>query len=299
MSAASNGQIGAVVDRDLTTRRRVRQASAESGARPTFLHDVSAEELTDRLAVTKREFGCCLVIDDAYSALRTRINRLANIGDVISSAPHRALLETSTGGVVADEEVLPFAPESLDLVLSNLTLHLTNDTPGTLIQIRRALKPDGLFSASLFGSETLTELRQSLLAAEAEAAGGVSPRVLPFPDIRDLGSLLQRAGFALPVTDQDRLTVRYDTMFDLMRDLRLMGLANSLFQRSRHPSKRSLFLRAAEIYAERYSDRDGRIRATFDYVYLSGWAPHESQQLPARRGSANVSMKDALEGRDR
>ncbi|MER0239878.1 methyltransferase domain-containing protein [Fulvimarina sp. MAC8] len=299
MSIAPETSVGTVIDRELTTRRRVRRAVAQGGDRPDFLHQVSAEELTERLSVTKREFERCLLVDDVYAALGPRIAGLANVDAVISSAPHPQLLEGAPAAVVADEEALPFAAGSLDLVLSNLTLHLTNDTPGTLIQIRRALKPDGLFSAALLGGETLNELRQSLLAAEAEASGGVSPRVVPFPDIRDLGGLLQRAGFALPVTDQDRLTVRYDTMFELMRDIRAMGLANSLVQRSRRPSTRAFFLRAAEIYADRFSDADGRIRATFDYVYLSGWVPHESQQKPARRGSAKASMKDALEHRER
>ncbi|MEN3791669.1 methyltransferase domain-containing protein [Fulvimarina sp. MAC3] len=294
---APETSVGTVVDRDLTTRRRVRRAAEEAAEQPSFLHEVSADELSERLGVTKRDFEHCLLIDDAYAALRQRIVGLSNVKNLISSAPHAALLKHAPIGVVADEETLPFAAGTLDLVLSNLTLHLTNDTPGTLVQIRRALKPDGLFSAALFGGDTLTELRQSLLAAEAESAGGVSPRVVPFPDIRDLGSLLQRAGFSLPVTDQDRLTVRYDTMFDLMRDLRAMGLSNSLVQRSRRPTTRSFFIRAAEIYAERFSDPDGRIRATFDYVYLSGWVPHESQQKPARRGSAKVSMKEALERR--
>lgn len=297
MSIASDNPVGMVIDRDLTTRRRVRRATREDAESANFLHAASAEELAERLAVTKRDFDRCLLIDDAFATLRKRIGALSNVGTVMSTAPHAKLLGEPATGLVADEEALPFAAGSLDLVLSNLTLHMTNDTPGTLIQIRRALKPDGLFSAALFGGETLTELRQSLLAAETEILGGVSPRVVPFPDIRDLGSLLQRAGFALPVTDQDRLTVRYATMFDLMADLRTMGFSNSLAERSRRPSTKAFFLRAAEIYAKRFADADGRIRATFDYVYLSGWVPHESQQKPARRGSAKVSMKDALENR--
>ncbi|MEO9789999.1 MAG: methyltransferase domain-containing protein, partial [Aurantimonas coralicida] len=199
--------------------------------------------------------------------------------------------------VVGDEEMLPLAAESVDLIVSTLSLHLTNDTPGALVQLRRALKPDGLFLCALLGGGTLNELRASLFAAEAELLGGVSPRVAPFADVRDAGGLLQRAGFALPVTDQDRLTVRYDSLFELMADLRAMGMANMLVERSRRPASRRLFLRAAEIYAERFSDPDGRIRATFDVIYLSGWRPHESQQKPLKPGSARASLADALKDR--
>ncbi len=190
--------------------------------------------------------------------------------------------------------MLPLADESVDLVISALSLHLTNDTPGAFVQVRRALKPDGLFLAALLGGDTLNELRASLLAAEAELSGGASPRVAPFADMRDIGSLLQRTGFALPVIDLDRLTVRYDTIFHLMRDLRAMGMTNMLDARSRRPATRRLFLRAGEIYAERFADPDGRLRATFDIVYVSGWRPHDSQQKPLKPGSAKMSLAEAL-----
>jgi SAM-dependent methyltransferase len=180
------------------------------------------------------------------------------------------------------------------LVLSPLNLHLTNDTPGVFIQIARALKPDGLFLAAIPGSGTLQELRDVLLAAEIEIAGGASPRVIPFPDVRDVGGLLQRAGFALPVIDTESYTVRYSSLFPLMKDLRAMGMANPLADRSRKPLTRAFFLRAAEIYAERYSDADGRIRATFSVIYASGWAPHASQQKPLKPGSAKARLADAL-----
>lgn len=196
--------------------------------------------------------------------------------------------------VAADEEALPFADGSLDLIVSALALQSVNDLPGALAQIRRALKPDGLFLAALLGGETLTELRQSFAAAEAEIDGGVSPRVAPFADLRDLGALLQRAGFALPVVDTDRVTVRYATAFDLMRDLRGMGATNALTERRRVPMKRATLLRMASIYAERFGDPDGRLRASFDIVWLSGWAPHESQQQPLRPGSAKARLADAL-----
>jgi SAM-dependent methyltransferase len=196
--------------------------------------------------------------------------------------------------VAADEEALPFADGSLDLVVSALALQSVNDLPGVLAQIRRALKPDGLFLAALLGGETLTELRQAFAAAESEIDGGVSPRVAPSADVRDLGALLQRAGFALPVVDTDRLTVRYATAFDLMRDLRGMGATNALIERQRVPLKRATLLRMASVYSDRFSDPDGRLRASFDIVWLSGWAPHQSQQQPLRPGSAKARLADAL-----
>ena len=196
--------------------------------------------------------------------------------------------------VAADEEALPFGDGTLDLVVSALALQFVNDLPGTLVQIRRSLKPDGLFLAALLGGDTLTELREAFAAAEAEVEDGVSPRVAPFADLRELGALLQRAGFALPVTDVDRLTVRYGSPFDLMHDLRRMGATNALVERSRRPLKRRTLARMAEIYGERFADADGRIRATFEIVWLSGWAPHESQQQPLKPGSAQRRLADAL-----
>jgi SAM-dependent methyltransferase len=196
--------------------------------------------------------------------------------------------------VAAGEEALPFADGALDLVVSALALQLVNDLPGTLIQIRRALRPDGLLLAALVGGDTLTELRQAFAAAESEIEGGISPRVAPFADVRDIGALLQRAGFALPVTDVDRLVVRYASPLALMHDLRKMGAANPMIERSRRPLKRATLQRVLEIYGERFSDGDGRIRATFEIVWLSGWAPHESQQKPLAPGSARQRLADAL-----
>jgi SAM-dependent methyltransferase len=196
--------------------------------------------------------------------------------------------------VVGDAERLPFAPESLDLAVAVLSLHWANDLPGTLAQIRRALKPDGLFLAAILGGETLTELRQSFAIAESEVTGGAAPRVAPFAEIRAVGALVQRAGFALPVIDQDRRTVRYDSAFALMRDLRATGDTSVLIERDRRPLRRSVLIRMAEVYAERFADADGRIRATFDIISLSGWVPHESQQKPLRPGSAKTRLADAL-----
>jgi hypothetical protein len=179
-------------------------------------------------------------------------------------------------------------------VASALALQFVNDLPGTLIQIRRALKPDGLLLAAMIGGESLFELREAFALAEAEVEGGVSPRVAPFADLRDLGSLLQRAGFALPVTDVDRITVRYDSPLALMHDLRRMGAGNILAERRKTPLRRATLRRLTEIYVERFADPDGRIRATFDIVWLSGWAPHQSQQQPLEPGAARTRLADAL-----
>ena len=200
--------------------------------------------------------------------------------------------------VAADEEALPFRDASLDLVVSALSLQFVNDLPGTLVQIRRALKPDGLFMAALVGGDTLTELRQSFAAAEAEVEDGVSPRVAPFADLRDVGALLQRAGFALPVTDVDRLTVRYASPLALMHDLRRMGATNPLVERRRRPLRRATLARLMEIYGVRFADADARVRATFEILWLSGWAPHESQQQPLKPGSAATRLADALGTRE-
>jgi SAM-dependent methyltransferase len=186
------------------------------------------------------------------------------------------------------------ASASLDLAVSALAFQFVNDLPGVLAQIRRALKPDGLLLAALIGGDTLNEFRQSFAAAEAEREGGVSPRVAPFADLRDIGGLLQRAGLALPVTDVDRVVVRYDNAFALMHDLRRMGATNILNERRRAPTRRATMLRMAALYGERFADPDGRIRATFDIVWLSAWAPHESQPKPLRPGSATASLEEAV-----
>ncbi len=196
--------------------------------------------------------------------------------------------------IVTDPEALPFAPESLDLVVSALALQTVNDLPGVLSQIRRALRPDGLLIAGFLGAGTLSELREAFAIAESDTLGGISPRVAPFADLRDLGGLLQRAGFALPVTDVDRVVVRYGDPLALLNDLRRMGAANPLADRRRTPLLRKTLARLFEVYAERFSDPDGRLRATFEIAWISGWAPHESQQKPLRPGSAKARLADAL-----
>jgi SAM-dependent methyltransferase len=276
-----------VFDRMLL-RARARRAHALGPE--TFLLDRVAADLAERLDAVLRDFPVAVDLGTPTDAVRRALAEKKNIGTLFAAAtPPREDLS-----LVADEEALPFRDASLDLVVSALALHFVNDLPGALVQIRRALKPDGLFLAALLGGDTLTELRQSFAAAEAEVEGGISPRVAPFADVRDLGALLQRAGFALPVTDVDRLTVRYASPFALMAELRRMGATNALAERRRVPLRRATLARMAELYAERFADPDGRIRATFEVVWLSGWAPHESQQKPLRPGSAQARLADAL-----
>ena len=198
------------------------------------------------------------------------------------------------GDLVADEELLPFKEHSFDAILSNLSLHWVNDLPGALAQIRSCLKPDGLFLASLFGTGTLQELRTALMEAELAETGGASPRVSPFADLRDAAGLLQRAGFALPVADADAVTVTYGDFFALLRDLRGMGETNILIDRLKRPTRRTVFARAAAIYQERFADAQGRLPATFQVLFLTGWAPDPSQQQPAKRGSGRTSLKDVF-----
>jgi SAM-dependent methyltransferase len=284
-----------IFDRALMRARRRR---AQQSGPVTFLLDRVADEFADRLAAVMRRFDLAADLGTPGDAVRAALMRLPTIGTIIGSDAALDAPAPRQTKVAADEEALPFREASLDLVVSGLALQFVNDLPGVLVQVCRALKPDGLFLAALLGGDTLTELRQAFAAAESEMEGGVSPRVAPFADLRELGALLQRAGFALPVTDVDRITVRYDTAFDLMRDLRRMGATNALLARRRTPLRRSTLLRMAEIYAERFADSDGRLRATFEIVWLSGWAPHPDQQKPLRPGSAQTRLADALGARE-
>lgn len=284
-----------IFDRMLIRARRQRAASTGPA---TFLLDRVADDLADRLSVVLRRFDRVLDLGTPGDAVRSALARLESVGSIVAADAALNAKKAIAPFVVADEEALPFRDAAFDLVVSALALQFVNDLPGTLVQIRRTLKPDGLFLAALAGGETLTELRQSFAAAESEVEGGVSPRVAPFADLRDLGALLQRAGFALPVTDADRLTVRYDSAFALMHDLRRMGATNALRDRRRTPLKRATATRMAEVYAERFGDADGRVRATFEIVWLSGWAPHPSQQQPLRPGSAKTRLADALGTRE-
>ncbi|HWM49647.1 MAG TPA: methyltransferase domain-containing protein [Xanthobacteraceae bacterium] len=282
-----------IFDRPLL-RAHARRARALTPA--TFLIDRVADDLADRLGAVLRQFPLALDLGTPTAAVRSRIGRNEAVGRVIRAGVQGGGADADD--VVADEEALPFRDASLDLVVSALALQAVNDLPGTLVQIRRVLKPDGLFLAAMLGGDTLTELRESFFVAEATTEGGVSPRVAPFVAVREAGALLQRAGFALPVVDVDRITVRYASAVDLMYDLRRMGATNPLAERRRVPLRRETFLRTTQVYAERFADADGRVRATFDIVWLSGWAPHESQQTPLAPGSAKTRLADALGTRE-
>jgi SAM-dependent methyltransferase len=275
-----------VFDRPLV-RRRLARALHQGYA--DFLLVRAVEDLEERLSTVLRPFTLALDVGTPMPIAAGALRRSGRAERVIRLSP-----VPEPGSILGDEERLPFSGERFDLAVSLLSLHSVNDRPGSLIQIRRALKPDGLFIGALLGGNTLTELRQSLTQAESEVEGGVSPRVAPFADLRDIGGLLQRAGFALPVTDSDIVRVRYANAFALMRDLRQMGLTNALNDRRRTPLRRATLIRAAEIYAERFGEPDGRIPATFEIVWLSGWTPHESQQKPLRPGSAKMRLADAL-----
>ncbi len=259
-------------------RRRAMQIAGDA-----FLAREAAEGLAERLVAVNRRFVRGLEID----------------GRPASSVLRRAAAEHWDAVELGHDEVLLVEPESIDLAVSVLALHAVNDLPGVLAQIRRALKPDGLFLAALFGGATLFELRESFAAAEIETTGGVSPRVAPFADVRDLGGLLQRAGFALPVADVERTTVLYRDFATLVRDLRLHGETNALAERRRTPLSHATFAALLAHYAAHHAEPDGRLRATFEIVYLTGWAPHASQQKPLAPGSAKARLAQALETEER
>jgi SAM-dependent methyltransferase len=279
---------------------RARRRRAAQLGPATFLLDRVADDLAERLTAVLRRFELAADIGTPGEAVRAALARLGSVGTVVAAdaVPEARAPRTGKNLVAADEEALPFRDASLDLAVSALALQFVNDLPGALIQIRRALKPDGLFLAALVGGETLTELRQAFAAAESDVEGGASPRVAPFADVRAIGDLLQRAGFALPVTDSDRYTLRYETPFALMAELRRMGATNALVARRRTPLRRATLLRMADIYRERFTDSDGRVRATFEIVWLSGWAPHPGQQQPLKPGSAQSRLADVLGSRE-
>jgi SAM-dependent methyltransferase len=282
-----------IFDRALLRRRRDRAAAG--AARHEFLLARVADDLLERLSAIQRTFPVALDLGAHHGLVGRRLRRLPGVGLVISAeAAPRLLAQCEAPRVLADEEALPFKDQSLDLVVSGLSLHLANDLPGAFAQIRRALKPDGLLLAALLGGTTLIELRTALLAAEEEVEGGASPRVAPFADVADLGALLQRARFALPVVDADTVTATYPDALALMREIRAMGAANALTARRRTPLRRATLERAVAIYRQRFGLADGRVPATFEIITLTGWAPHQSQQQPLQPGTARMRLADAL-----
>ncbi|MGV8998054.1 MAG: methyltransferase domain-containing protein [Parvibaculaceae bacterium] len=282
-----------IFDRKLLRARRDR-AAAGFGTHDFLLSRV-AEDMSERLGIITRNFSSVLDLGSHTGFAGLLDLPPQKIGTPVSADLSAAMVRQAGGArVVADEERLPFADKSFDLVLSALSLHWANDLPGALIQIRRALVPDGLFMGAILGGETLVELRQSMNEAEIECEGGLSPRVSPFADLRDVGALMQRAGFALPVVDNDRVCVTYKNPLALMKELRGMGETNAVAERRRVPLKRATLMRAAEIYAEKFSNSDGRVTATFEILMCAGWSPHESQQKPLKPGSATTRLADVL-----
>ena len=283
-------------DRTLHRQRLDRAASGYAAA--DFLKARAAQDVVMRLETILRRFPVAVDLgsrNGSFSKALSESDAAANL-DVLFETDLSARMLAGRPGlrVAADEERLPFGDATLDLVVSTLALHWTNDLVGALIQIRRALRPDGLFIGAMFGGATLTELRQCLLAAEAEVSDGAAMRVSPFADASDAAALLQRAGFALPVADVDRVKVRYAHPIKLLQDLRAMGETSVLLDRSKKPLPRQVLLRALALYVERFAEADGRVPATFEIVAVTGWAPHDSQQKPLRPGSAKMRLADAL-----
>ena len=282
-----------VFDRRVVRLRRDR-AAARLADNDFLLREVG-ERLADRLDDVKRRFPLALDLGCHTGQLGRLLAGRGGIETLVHCDLSPAMAARAAHPRVAgDEEALPFADAGFDLVTSLLSLHWVNDLPGALTQIRRTLKPDGLFLAAMLGGDTLKELRQALAEAEIAVEGGLSPRVSPFAGVRDAGGLLQRAGFALPVVDSEKLTVVYADPFRLIADLRGMGEANAILERRRGLTRRATLLAAADRYRKAFADADGRVGATFEVIYLTGWSPHESQPKPLRRGSAKVSLADAL-----
>ena len=280
--------------------RRQRDRAAHRLAEHDFLLQEVADRLGDRLLDVTRPFPTALDLGCHTGETGRALAGRGGIETLVQCDLSPAMAgKAGALSLAADEEALPFAPESFDLVISNLSLHWVNDLPGALLQIRQILKPDGLFVASMLGGETLLELRQCLMEAELIEEGGVSPRVSPFADIRDLGGLLQRAGFALPVVDLDTITVTYGDAMRLLADLRGMGETNAVAARRKGLSRRNTLLRALALYEEKFKNEDGRLPATFQIMTMTAWRPHASQQQPLPPGSGRVNLADALNGAER
>lgn len=281
---------------DRATVRRHRDRAAAGFSEFDFLLREAGERLLDRLEDITRKFPLALDLGCHCGELGQMLNRRGGIENLVQCDLSPAMAARAGRLAVAgDEEYLPFADGGFDLVLSCLSLHWVNDLPGALIQIRRALRPDGLFVAAMFGGETGRELRQALAEAEIAVEGGLSPRVSPFADVRDMGGLLQRAGFALPVVDTDMLTVSYADPLSLMADLRGMGESNAVIERRKQLTRRATLMAAVERYRDLFGQPEGRVPATFQVLYLTAWAPHPSQQKALRPGSARARLADALD----
>lgn len=277
----------------LLLRTRLKRALKKGAA--DFLLERVADDFELRLQALARSFDTVADIGTFGPHAALKLVASQRFKQIIRQAPLAEVLGTGAWqNIIGETSLVPFAPQSLDAVVSLLAFQWIDDLPGLLIQIKRALKADGLLIACLLGGQTLHELRESFARAEIECEGGLSPRVSPFADLRDIGALMQRAGFALPVVDTETITVRYQTPLALFADLRAMGGTNTLIERRKTPLRRKTLLRALEIYAENYSDADGRIRATFECLWVSGWTPHESQQKPLQPGSAKARLADAL-----
>lgn len=283
-----------VFDRKLVAQRRAR--AARKPAHDHFLRTRIVQDMIDRLCAVNRHFPVCVEIGGTGSFARATRAPDCPIADkidhVIPMDIHRDC--AAHGGLVADEERLPIADASVDLIVSPLCLHAVNDVPGALVQIRRALKPDGLFIGALFGGASLTELRTCLREAESAITGGAGFRIAPMADALDLSQLLQRAGFTLPVSDMDRVAVRYANPMTLLADLRAMGETAAMVDRARRPLRRDVVMDAMARYQAQYADPDGKCRASFDIIWATGWAEHESQQKPLKPGSAKMRLADAL-----
>ncbi|MGH1353309.1 MAG: class I SAM-dependent methyltransferase [Methyloligellaceae bacterium] len=282
-----------IFDRDLLSAKRCRFAGSAEDY--DFLLKRVAEDIADRLSAVTRKFSHALEVGAHHGVVGRLLMQGQIIDELTSMEECPALLNKCAGTKIqGDPENLPFESGAFDLVISALSLHFVNDLPGALLQIRRVLRPDGLFIGVMPGGRTLFELRESFAVAEEEIEGGVSPRVAPFVDVRDGGALLQRTGFALPVSDLDVVQVSYETPFHLMRELQRMGGSNILRSRSRKPLRRSTMMRMVEVYQQRFEGADGRIPATFELLNLAGWSPHESQQKPLQPGTAKTRLADAL-----
>ncbi len=284
-----------VFDRRVVRMRRNRFAARFNNH--DFLVREVGERLVDRLDDIRRSFPMALDLGCHRGEVATLLNDRGGIEVLVHCDMAKTMVDFAPApAVVADEEALPFADGTFDLVLSVLDLHWVNDLPGCLTQIRRCLKPDGLLLAAMLGGETLKELRASLSEAEIAVEGGLSPRVSPFADVKDAGGLLQRAGFALPVVDTDEVTVTYDSAMRLMTDLHGMGESNAVLERRRSFTRRTTLLEAASLYQQQFADDDGRVPATFQVLYLTAWVPDESQPKPLTPGSGRIDLASVLAG---